>query len=83
MQLTLRYFAAIREGLGLASEPWQTQVQTLGELRLELASRNALYGAHLGHQQVLRMAINQVMATEEVVLTDQAEVAFFPPVTGG
>jgi molybdopterin synthase sulfur carrier subunit len=29
------------------------------------------------------MALNQVMSEESVMLTDGAEVAFFPPVTGG
>jgi molybdopterin converting factor small subunit len=29
------------------------------------------------------MAINQVMVQEDAKLTDRAEVAFFPPVTGG
>jgi molybdopterin synthase sulfur carrier subunit len=29
------------------------------------------------------MALNQVMSTEQTELTDGAEVAFFPPVTGG
>jgi molybdopterin synthase sulfur carrier subunit len=31
----------------------------------------------------VRMALNQVMSDENVVLTPGAEVAFFPPVTGG
>jgi molybdopterin synthase sulfur carrier subunit len=31
----------------------------------------------------VRMALNQVMSDESAALTDAAEVAFFPPVTGG
>ena len=31
----------------------------------------------------VRAAVNQTMATESAVLSDGAEVAFFPPVTGG
>lgn len=83
MELTLRYFASVREGLGVSTEAWKTQVQTLAQLRLELAARNDLYAAHLGTGKVLRMAINQVMVQEDAKLTDRAEVAFFPPVTGG
>jgi len=29
------------------------------------------------------VALNQVMCNESVTLTEGAEVAFFPPVTGG
>ena len=35
MELTLRYFASVREGLGVSTEAWKTQVQTLAQLRLE------------------------------------------------
>jgi molybdopterin converting factor small subunit len=31
----------------------------------------------------VRAAVNQTMAADAVLLTDDAEVAFFPPVTGG
>ncbi len=33
--------------------------------------------------RAVRMALNQVLSDETALLTDGAEVAFFPPVTGG
>ena len=37
----------------------------------------------LGRDRVLRMALNQTLCDEGAALTPGAEVAFFPPVTGG
>jgi molybdopterin synthase sulfur carrier subunit len=31
----------------------------------------------------VRMALNQVMVNEDAKIQDNAELAFFPPVTGG
>ena len=43
-------------------------------------------GAHaqvLAPGRAVRCAVNQVMADESTVVPEGAEVAFFPPVTGG
>ena len=37
----------------------------------------------LARGKAVRVALNQVMADESAVLTEGAEVGFFPPVTGG
>jgi molybdopterin synthase sulfur carrier subunit len=37
----------------------------------------------LGRDRVLRMALNQTLCEEDAALMPGAEVAFFPPVTGG
>ena len=39
--------------------------------------------ARLGGRKSVRLALNQVMCQESAALADGAEVAFFPPVTGG
>lgn len=75
LHVTVRYFASLREALQRGSEEVATRAATLGELRRELAAR-------LGVRAV-RMALNQVMAGEGEALAAGAEVAFFPPVTGG
>ena len=38
MNIQLRYFASIREALGVGQEPWQTQAQTVAQLRREFAA---------------------------------------------
>ncbi|MFZ9264693.1 MAG: MoaD/ThiS family protein, partial [Polynucleobacter sp.] len=37
----------------------------------------------LAETKAIRMALNHEMVDGDVALVDQAEVAFFPPVTGG
>ena len=83
MRLTLRYFASIREAIGQASEPYDGKAMDLAALRDELLARGAPYAQALARAKVVRMALNQVMCGEDAKLVEQAEVAFFPPVTGG
>jgi molybdopterin synthase sulfur carrier subunit len=83
MKVTVKYFASIREAIGRGTEPVDTQADTLGALREELIARGGEYAASLARGKTLRMALNQVMADESASLVDGAEIAFFPPVTGG
>lgn len=83
MQITVRYFASIREALGTGSETVQTQAATLGALRDELLARGGTHAEALARHRAVRTALNQVMVDEASLLSDGAEVAFFPPVTGG
>ena len=83
MNITLRYFASIREALGTGSQTWQTQASTVAALRDELMALGGAYPEALARGKAIRVAVNQVMATDATPLTANAEVAFFPPVTGG
>lgn len=83
MKITVKYFASIREALGQGSEAVDTQATTLQALRDELLARGGAYAAALARGKAVRMALNQVMSDESAALVEGAEVAFFPPVTGG
>ena len=85
MKVTLKFFASVREQLGSAGETLAVpaSVATVGQLREHLVARGGDWAAALGGQRALRMACNQVMCGEDAPLADGAEVAFFPPVTGG
>jgi molybdopterin synthase sulfur carrier subunit len=79
----VRYFASLREALG-ASESVQVAANTtLGALRDALIARGGRHAEALARQRAVRCALNQAMSAEDVALIDGAEVAFFPPVTGG
>ena len=82
-QITVRYFASIREAIGQGSEPLQTSAATLGDLRDELIARGGAYASSLARGKAVRMALNQLLSEDGAALSDGAEVAFFPPVTGG
>jgi molybdopterin synthase sulfur carrier subunit len=83
MKLSIRYFASIREAIGLSQESVETSATTLGGVRDELIERGGAYAQSLAHGKAVRMALNQVMVDESAALSEGAEVAFFPPVTGG
>lgn len=84
MAVTVKFFASVREAVGVSSESLALPdgVATVGGLRDHLAARGDNWQQALGHP-ALRMACNQVMCGAETALADGAEVAFFPPVTGG
>jgi sulfur-carrier protein len=82
VRVTVLYFAALRQAIGRASEQRETLAATVGQLRDELLAEGSTYAA-LAHGKAVRMALNQVMCADSAVLLPGAEVAFFPPVTGG
>jgi molybdopterin synthase sulfur carrier subunit len=83
MKVTVKYFAGIREAVGSASESVDTTASTLGDLRDQLISQGGAYAESLARGKAVRLALNQVMSDESASLTEGAEIAFFPPVTGG
>jgi len=85
MKLELRFFASLREALGVSQESINTpeSVKTIADLRVHLAERGLPWVEVLAGTKVLRCALNQHMVDANTPLQDGAEVAFFPPVTGG
>ena len=83
MKIQLRYFASIREDLGLACETLDTQAVDAAGLLVELRERGGAYAQTLAEGRPVRVAVNQVMARGHTPLIEGAEVGLFPPVTGG
>ena len=83
MNITVRYFASIREALGTGSEELVTTAATVAALREELMARSNTAAQALAHGKAVRMALNQQMCHGDAALKAGDEVAFFPPVTGG
>ena len=80
--IRIRYFASVREALG-GGETVRTEAGTLADLRDELIARGGTHATALARGKAVRMARDQVMSREDAELADGAEIAFFPPVTGG
>ena len=83
MKLTLRYFASIREALGPVETIDVVAGSTVGSVRDALIARGGRHAEVLARGRALRCALNQVLCTEPAVIEADAELAFFPPVTGG
>lgn len=85
LDVTILYFAALREQMGRESEtvalpaPGVTVETLLAALRLKDAVMDEVFAA----VPRLRVAINQRLATFQDTVTSGDELAFFPPMTGG
>lgn len=81
MNVTLRYFAGVREALGRSGESREVPPgSTVGALLADLATDSpALETA----RRSLMVMVNQEYARDDRVLGDGDEVALIPPVSGG
>jgi molybdopterin synthase sulfur carrier subunit len=83
LQVRVRYFASLREALGQGEAVSLPAGSTLATLRDQLVASSARHAEVLARSRTVRCALNQTMADEATVVPEGAEVAFFPPVTGG
>ncbi|MBC7954271.1 MAG: MoaD/ThiS family protein [Cytophagales bacterium] len=83
MKIQVRYFASLREALGSAETVDAADGSTVGQLRDALIARGAPHADALARGRAVRTALDQVLCSEATPLREGAELAFFPPVTGG
>ncbi|MDR8105220.1 molybdopterin converting factor subunit 1 [Burkholderia cenocepacia] len=85
MKIQLKFFASVREALGVADEEANVPdgVTTVGDVRAWLRVRGGAWADTLAEGRALRMACNHEMTDPDTRLTEGCEVALFPPVTGG
>ncbi|MEW6340736.1 MAG: molybdopterin converting factor subunit 1 [Pseudomonadota bacterium] len=85
MKLTIKYFASIREQLGVAQEALDIDAPTItvNALRTRLAARDEQSASALREGRPVRVAVNHEMVSGTFIVRQDSEVAFFPPVTGG
>ncbi|MGC3963976.1 MAG: molybdopterin converting factor subunit 1 [Rhodocyclaceae bacterium] len=82
MNVTVLFFASLREALGVERERIALEAgATVDSLRAQLVARGERWQP-LSRGSV-RAAVNQSLVGGAVSLADGDEVAFFPPVTGG
>lgn len=84
MNVTIRYFAALREALGAQEIVDIAPGTTVAALREQLIATSDRHAQALRQGRALRCAVNLALVTDDAAaLPEGAEVAFFPPVTGG
>lgn len=83
MKLRVLYFARLRERFGVAEEGIEFAGATAADLLAVLQARGGVWAEELAAGRAFRVAVDQDLVALDAVLHDGAEVAIFPPVTGG
>lgn len=83
MKLRVLYFARLRERFGVGEETLDCTGGTVADLLASLQARGGAWAEELAAERTFRVAIDQSIVPLDAALVDGAEVAIFPPVTGG
>jgi len=85
LKVRLLYFARLREAFDTATEETTLPegVRDVATLTAWLRERGGAWASELAPGRAFRVAVDQDMARGDTLLHDGAEVAIFPPVTGG
>jgi molybdopterin synthase sulfur carrier subunit len=83
VKLRVLYFARLRECFGVAEEPIELDGVSVADLIATLQARGGVWAEELAAGRAFRVALNQDIVTLDAPLIEHAEVAIFPPVTGG
>jgi molybdopterin synthase sulfur carrier subunit len=83
--MKLRYFAWVRERIGKTEEDIELppHVTTIGELISWLSDQGEEYAHAFENPKVIRAAIDRIHVQPDTRIDAAAEIAFFPPMTGG
>lgn len=83
--MKLLYFAWVRQKIGRGEEDMKLpdRVSTIAELMAHLCARGDGYADAFAEPSRLRAARNQEHVSLDTNISDDDEIAFFPPVTGG
>ena len=83
--MKLMYFAWVRERIGKTEEVVEPppSVRTVGDLIAWLAGRGEEYAYAFENASIIRAAIDRTHVKPDTAIAGAAEIAFFPPMTGG
>lgn len=85
MQVTILYFAWVREKVGRSTETVDLPeaLATVADLVGWLRARGPEYVEAFAKPEVVRAAIDREHVKPSAAIAGAREIAFFPPVTGG
>ncbi|WP_022719673.1 molybdopterin converting factor subunit 1 [Rhodopseudomonas sp. B29] len=83
--MKVKYFAWVRERIGIAEETVEPPagVSTVADLIGWLSTRGEGYAFAFEKPGVIRAAIDRTHVRPDTAIAGAHEVAFFPPMTGG
>ena len=83
--MVIKYFSWIKEHIGQSEERIElpVNVSTIEELMLYLENLNDKYKLAFKKKDLIKIAINKSYSSIDDKISNNDEIAFFPPVTGG
>ena len=83
--MRILYFAWLKEHTGHSAQEMQLPegVNTVGALIPHISKQSAGHEIALRNLEAVRVAVNRVYGDLTTPVSNNDEVAFFPPVTGG
>jgi molybdopterin synthase sulfur carrier subunit len=83
--MVIKYFSWIKEHIGKSEERIElpVNVSTIEELMLYLENLNDKYKLAFKKKDLIKIAINKSYSSIDDKISNNDEIAFFPPVTGG
>ena len=83
--MIIKYFSWIREHAGKSEEylDLPVDVTTINELIDYLNKLNDKYKIAFAKRDLIKIAVNKTYSSVDTKISQNDEVAFFPPVTGG
>lgn len=82
MTIRVLYFARLRDALGCAEETLPL-TRDVSAVLAHLRERGGVWARELAPDRTFCIAVNHEVARLDTPLTEGAELAIFPPVTGG
>ncbi|MFT3731610.1 MAG: molybdopterin converting factor subunit 1 [Hyphomicrobium sp.] len=83
--MTLRYFAWLRERVGVSEERLKlpSEIRTVSDLLAWQSRRGPPFDHAFAKPDAIRVALDHAHVKPTAAIGSAREIAFFPPVTGG
>ena len=83
--MVIKYFSWIKEHIGKSEELIELpdDITTIAELINYLNNLNDHYKRAFIKRDLIKIAVNKMYCSVETKISNNDEIAFFPPVTGG
>ena len=83
--MIIKYFSWIKEHIGKSEEQIELpdHVKNINELINYLNEIDEKYNLIFEKKELIKIAVNKTYSSFDTNISDNDEIAFFPPVTGG